>query len=483
MLPGVMSVVAGGLLALSLPPRGWWPAGLAGFAMLARGFHEQPRHARLRHGAIAGVGLFVPGLWWATDLHAVGAIVLMASQAAFLAAAGLMVTPERPWSTVPAAVVLMEAVRWRWPLGGLPFASPVLGLVDAPWVLVAGLGGAFAVLFVGALAGAAIGGPHRRLRWGVLAGVVVATIIMGAVGPRSSQDADRTIEVAIVQGGGPRGRAAVQTDPNTAFERHLSASRRVPAGVDLLVWPENVIDVDGTFDGSDAVSLLRRALRPTNATAVVGVTETVQEDGGEVDRFRNAAVALGADGRILDRYEKALRVPFGEYIPLRGLMAEVVNLSRVPRDAVPGEGPAVLDTSVGQLGTIISFEGMFPRRGRSAIRAGGEVLVIPTNAASYRTDAVPAQQLAAARLRAMETDRAVLQAAPTGYSALIGASGELDTVSRLGTQEVLEGRVALRTTATPYVALGDGPVIVLATIVLVAARRPVRSVSRPTTKR
>ena len=44
--------------------------------------------------------------------------------------------------------------------------------------------------------------------------------------------------------------------------------------------------------------------------------------------------------------------------------------------------------------------------------------MMPTNASSFGTGQVPAQELAAARLRALETGRTVLQAAPTGYTAV-----------------------------------------------------------------
>jgi hypothetical protein len=73
---------------------------------------------------------------------------------------------------------------------------------------------------------------------------------------------------------------------------------------------------------------------------------------------------------------------------------------------------------------LISYEVFFAERARAATRAGGRVLLVPTIASSYTTGQVPAQEVAAARLRAIETGRAVVQAVPTGYSALLDRTGE-----------------------------------------------------------
>ena len=63
-----------------------------------------------------------------------------------------------------------------------------------------------------------------------------------------------------------------------------------------------------------------------------------------VDGFRNAQVIVTEDGEVIDRYDKVRRVPFGEYVPLRGLLEALgAPIDLVPRDAVAGTGPAYLD--------------------------------------------------------------------------------------------------------------------------------------------
>jgi apolipoprotein N-acyltransferase len=165
---------------------------------------------------------------------------------------------------------------------------------------------------------------------------------------------------------------------------------------------------------------------------------------------------------VLPRYDKVHRVPFGEYIPARGLFERLADLSDVPRDATVGRGPAVLDTPAGRLGVVISYEVFFPERARSAVRAGGRVVLVPTNASSYRDSQIPAQEVVVARLRALETGRWVVQAAPTGYSAVIDHRGVVRSQSNLGGAQVLQADIDLRTGHTLFVALGPAPELLLA---------------------
>ena len=219
-----------------------------------------------------------------------------------------------------------------------------------------------------------------------------------------------------------------------------------------MVLPENVVDVDCSIAGSLPDSQIRAQARRLNTSVVVGIVERSGK------KFRNAAVLWRPDGGRLDRYEKEHRVPFGEYIPARRLLQLVTDATTlVPRDAIPGEGPALLSASVGPLGVVISYDVFFADRVREAVTSGGQVVLVPTNAASYLTAEVPALEVAAARLRAREFDRAVLHAAPTGYSAVGLPSGVVAAQNKLGGATPLRGLEPLQTGLTPYARAGDLP--------------------------
>jgi apolipoprotein N-acyltransferase len=369
---------------------------------------------------------------------------------------------------VPAALVVAEAVRGAWPFGGLPISGIELGQVDGPLAGAARLGERLLLVALVGLAGVGLAALVRR-RWllGPAALVGVALVAaMGALAPDGS--ADGTLRVAAVQGGGPRGVRAVARDPRPVLERHVEATRPVEPPVDLVLWPEDVVDIDEELAGSEIDRELADLARSLGTTLVAGV---VEEAGGGT-RFRNATVVYGPDGARVDRYDKVHRVPFGEYVPARDLFDAVADLSAVPRDAIPGRGAGVVDTPAGRMGVLISYEVFFPERARDAVRAGGRLLLVPTNASSYRDEQIPAQEVAVARLRALATGRWVVQAAPTGYSALVDHRGRVVAQSGLGGQEVLRDEVGLRTGRTLATRLGRAPWTLGALAALILVRKP-----------
>ena len=468
---------AGVLVALSVPPWGLWPLAFVGIAVLAwRLDGLERRRTRALVGLLFGLGLFAPTLYWISEFHQVGYVLLLLLESSFFAGAFALLPPRREALLVglPAAFVLAEVARGVVPFGGLPMGGLPLGQVTGPLVPAARLGGAPLVTALAVAVGCAAVAALRR-HWriaGVLAGVPLVLAAAGLVAPEGHAVAER--DVTIVQGGGPRGFRAVDTDPGDVLDAHLAMSDRVTKPVDLVLWPENTIDVP-TLDGTPEADDLAAVARSTDATVVAGVTE----DAG-IDNFQNVAVAWDPDGTIVDRYIKVKRVPFGEYVPLRGLLERIVDLSVLPRDAVAGEGAGVLQTPAGDFGVAISYEVFFADRARLATNAGGQALLVPTNAASFTSSQVPTQEVAAAQLRAWETGRWVLMSAPTGYGAIVDPEGRVLGRTTLSRAELLRGRAELREGRTAYVVLGDLPVVVLALVVLGfswrwAVRRPTAS--------
>ncbi|MFP5319231.1 MAG: apolipoprotein N-acyltransferase [Acidimicrobiia bacterium] len=456
------------LLTATLPPFDLWWLGPVGVAVLVAVLPGLGWRGRALVGFAAGLGWFVPGLWWVTQFHAAGWVAIVLTESALMAL-GMAAVPRGAVAVgLPAALVLVEAVRGRWPFGGLPLAGLDIGQADGPLLAAARIGGHLLLVALVGLAGVGLAALVRR-RWvaGVAClGATVAVAGAGALAPDGSATGT-TLAVAAVQGGGPRGLRAVDSDERLVLERHVAASAEVPVGTDLVLWPEDVVDTPGPYAGSAAERAVQETVRRLGTTVVVGVVEDV----GGGDRFRNAAIAYDPHGRQVDRYDKVHRVPFGEYIPFRSLLDRVADVSAVPRDAIAGTGPGVLDTPAGRMAVAISFEVFFADRARSGVEAGGRLLLVPTNASSFTTSQVPAQEVAVARLRAVETGRSVVQAAPTGYSAVIDHRGRVAAQGPLGAQAVVTGVVGMRTGRTLALVLGDWPVVVVAVGGVVVARK------------
>ena len=448
---------SGALLAASVPPWGWWPLAFLGVAGLSHLLAGRTRRGRAAVGACASLGWFVPSIVWMIDFTPPGYVVTLLVFGSMLVAATVLTPPGRArWIALPGTLMLMELLRWSWPFGGVPLSTLAMSQADAPLAPVVRLLGPLLLVGLVALGGVAIDAAvERAWPWaGALAGVFVLTAVLAPLGPDG--EAIGTIDVALVQGGGPQRTRAADTDEREVFERHLEASELIEGPVDLVLWPENVINVEDPVTENREGGELSDLARSLDAPLVVGAVE------GDGDGFHNAALLIEADGSFTDRFEKVRRVPFGEFVPLRGLLEPFAGEALPARDAVPGDGPAVLDTPVGPMGVVISWEVFFAPRARDAIGNGGEVLLNPTNGSSYWLTIVQSQQIASSRLRALETGRWVLQAAPTGFSAVVDADG--DVLQRTGVSErkVLQATVERRSGQTIATRVGDWPMFLVA---------------------
>src|SRR5690606_25349231 len=118
-----------------------------------------------------------------------------------------------------------------------------VGQVAGPLAGVLRVGGALLLVEVTVVAGLAYAAAVGR-RWraaGVAALIVLAAAGLAAVAPRGQRTGE--MGVVLVQGGGPQGTRARDTDERVVFERHLEASEAVEGPVDLVVWPEDVVDI------------------------------------------------------------------------------------------------------------------------------------------------------------------------------------------------------------------------------------------------
>ena len=491
-----LGALCGILVALSVPPFGFWPLAWLGFAGLAHLLPGRSAAQRTLLGLGAGLGQYVIGLAWVSEFSLPGCLALMILGSLFVAAA-LVAVPSGGIGSIiiglPASLLLSDWLRARFPLGGFPLGGTSLGQSRSPLVPVVRLGGgllltgetvlvgvAIALLFRFALAwrhwpSTASGptgwpGGGDALRLLAVSGFVIALPLAGWLSPSGEGGGLPKLRAALVQGGGERGTRAIHSDPQLVFERHMAAADSITGAVDLVVMPEGILQTDQVFNESADSGRVAALAQRLGSTVIVGV----EQDVGTT-HYLNEVAAWSPSGEVDAVYLKNHLVPFGEYVPWRSLISKVFNVSDVPLDAIAGHGPGYLKTPAAPLGVMISYEVFFDERARGGVIKGGQLLVVPTNTASYRSSQVPAQELAAARLRAWETGRWVLQVTPTGYSAVIAPSGRVVQRSTLGRREVLEAVVHRETGHTLYVDLGDSPFAVGAVLLLLGSVAIARS--------
>ncbi|MEM8621111.1 MAG: apolipoprotein N-acyltransferase [Actinomycetota bacterium] len=513
-----LALGAGALVALSMPPWGWWPLSFVGIAAFGIAQSTVPvcdgvsgRRGRAATGYAFGAGWMFLGMGWMVQLTAPGYLVAGAVFAAYHAVAA-SIAPSGRWAIVgrPAAHTLVEALRFSFPFGGVPLASLGIAQVAGPFAGIGRVGGTVLVTWFTFQIGFALGalvtaGPghrasasHRRpmLRIpdrivlaavGSAVGVLVLALV---VAPRGTATGD-TLRVAAVQGGGRQGTSAAEVPWPEVFIAHLEATREltIDDDIDLVVWPENTLDVD-SFTESPAPLIIVEAAGGTGATLpailaaeaarldapiAVGITEELNDGQNRT----NAQVVVAPDGTIVSRYDKVRRVPFGEYVPLRGVLEFFgAPIERIGRDALPGTDPALLELPDGtELAVAISWEIFFGGRAREGVELGGEAIINPTNGASYTGTIVQTQQVASSRQRAIENGRWVVQAAPTGFTAIIDEGGQVLARTSISERAILIDDIELRTELTWYARLGDAPWIVMAAAALLSALAVARRAS------
>ncbi|MEE9219252.1 MAG: apolipoprotein N-acyltransferase [Acidobacteriota bacterium] len=506
-----VAIAATGLI-LAFPPIGWWPlAWVAGAPLLFRCALIPPRRA-LALGGVWGVVFFTFTLYWAQGVLvryggipgwlAVGPVLLLVLYCAayFAVFAWLLAAGAGRWGTAalwmaPVLWVTLECLRSRV-LGGFPWAVLAVSQQAKPALLAASSwGGAYAVsaLLVASwawLAQIAHGSSSARRLKLVGAGIAVLALVAGLGAWRAGrlERLPADLRVACLQVNVPQ---AIKWSPahrQRILDAHRELTRQASqAGARLVVWPESSLPFasgERVREGQRWVRIedwVAQRARENGVDILWGGTATVR--GSEGIELRNSAFFTSAAGRLASRYDKMRLVPFGEYVPARRLLWFLEPLVRQVGEFGAGEAPVLHATRAGVLGSVICYEILFPHLVRRIAVPGAGFMANITNDAWYGTAVMPYLHLAAAPLRAAENGFAVLRAANTGVSALIGPSGRVLARTRMQERTVLVGDVPARGEETFYRRHGDllaGACAMMTVFYLVALLpRRSRSASHP----
>ena len=457
-------------LVLSLPPWGFWPLAFVAFASLDQILKETNGvKSRFYIGFVFAAGWLFPGTFWMIALTVPGYFIQgFLFSGLYALSTSLVPRTMHRLIALPAAFTLIEAVRYRWPFGGVPLATIAMSQSGSPFGQTARiLGPLFLTAFV-IFCGMAFSMVWEK-KWRH-AGLIMSVLLLfwgfSAIAPTGS--AISTIDVAIVQGGGEQGTRAINTNEREVFDRHVKATALIKGNPDVVLWPEDVVNVRQLFTDSPELVELSDLAADLDTWLLAGIFERTSESSNA-----NATVAIGPDGKIYDRYDKVRLVPFGEYVPLRSLIEPFAPEYLPVRDTLSGTGAPnlalTLSDNAVNAGISISWEIFFEDRAREAINNGGQILLNPTNGSSYWLRILQTQQVASSQLRAIENGRWVLQAAPTGFSAIIDSDGKVLQRTSISETKVLESRVELREGNTLATRAGPLPVILAAAVLVVYA--------------
>jgi apolipoprotein N-acyltransferase len=478
--------VAGVGAGLAFEPYAWvylLPVSIAVLTVLCVG--RRPRSG-FWLGFVYGTAFMLVLLPWLQVIAVYAWVPLALLEGLFYGIAGLVVSAVagravrlRLWPVWAAAAwVLLEALRSTVPFGGFPWGRLAFAVQDTPVAPALAYVGAPAVTFLVALVGTTLGWAVLRARPAPVRAVVavaaaLAVACVAALVPwQATRPTDRRVTVAAVQGNVPGAGLDAFSERRLVLDNHVAATRRLATEVadgtaarpDFVVWPENSSDIDPYTDPAARADIASAAIAmgvPLLMGAVVG-------DRANAGWY-NRIIVWSERGSPGAYYDKTHPVPFGEYIPLRAFLApRIPALQQIPNDMIRGTRTGVLQVGPARVGALTCFEVAYDGLLRDLVREGADVVVTPTNNATYTGTGQVEQQFAMSRSRAIETGRYVVVASTNGISGIVAPDGSVVQRAPERRQVVLESSIALITRQTPATVLGAWPERVLSASALIA---------------
>jgi apolipoprotein N-acyltransferase len=469
----VLALVAGAVPSLAFPAPAWWWLAWVGLVplLLVLRASTTAREAAVR-GCWVGAGYIASTAYWLAPVTGPALVLVSFSLGLLWVPWGWAVwrmlagrPPARTllWAllVLPSGWVAIEAVRSWQSLGG-PWALLGVSQWNQPALLAsAALGGVWLTGFLVVVVNVALVALFLTDRAAIRVVLSALAVVAVAVGPlwaaaRPEPGPGDVVRVGVVQPGDLGGRQG-------RLERQVRLTEALaPEQPDLVVWGESSVGYDLARSPAVARELVDLARR-TDADVLVNVDARTAD--GRILKTSTLVTPDGLDGS----YVKTRLVPFGEYIPLRGVLGWIANVSDAAEvDRGRGHGPVVLRSGEVTFGPLICFESTFPDMSRREVGLGSELLVYQTASTTFQGTWVQPQHAAVAAVRAVETGRPAVHAALTGTTAVFDDAGKrlLWVAPGERTSAVVDLVVADRW--TPYAVAGDW-VLVLAAVVIVAA--------------
>ncbi len=463
--------LAGAALPLSFAPFGQFFVAPVSVAILFWSWQSPAREAAWR-GFVYGAAAFAAGTWWlyvsvrlvgGTPLPVAllllgGLVVLMA---AWLALAGYL-SARLAGRSLAVSVCLLAPAAWTlvewlrgWVLTGFPWLSVGYGQIDGPLAAWAPVGGVYAVTLATALlAGALLALVLGDMRDRVIASAALLALALGTwlLGGRAwTEPVGAPLRVSLVQGAIPQLLKWLPGERRATMELYRSMTEGL-TGQDLIIWPEAAIPVPDV-DVTDYLGELGGLADALGAQLIVGIL-TYEE---ERDEYRNSLLALG---KPAGAYHKRHLVPFGEFFPVPAFVRGWMRMMNLPySDIAPGSErqPPLLAGGV-PLAPSICYEDAYGAE-QLGFLPEARVLINVSNDAWFGDTMAPHQHLQIARMRALETGRYLVRSTNTGITAIIDERGGVRETIAQFSPAVLGGTAQPFSGATPYVRVGNYPVV------------------------
>lgn len=467
-------------MTLGFAPFGLWPVSVASLAVLLAAVREA-RGLRQAAGAalVWGMGHGITALYWlpwafykdsggdwVESMVGGGFAVLglaLYGALGYVLAAVLAGKAGRLWGpgVFALVVVALEMLKGTTPYGFPWLPVGAVWATSVPMMQLASVGGVYLLSALVLLLAVLVSLPTRERLLG--AAILAAMVLLyGEVRLLRAPEVETGPVVRVVQ---PNVQSAFKWDAERRWEflqDTLELAGRGPedprsggAGVArTIVMPETAVAF--FIDREDQVRWeLARRLPPGGAFVTGSVRREDDVPEGSPPRFFNVLAVVGSDTRVRDVYDKMLLVPFGEFIPLRGLIEKlplpvsVRTLSQSRLDYTFGTRSPVLSTPAGKAVGLICYEGIFPWHVQKYAQ-GADYLINVTNDSWFTGTIALYQHAALARLRAVETGLPLVRAANTGLTVVFDGYGRELMRLPIDVPAVKDVRLSLPVGDTPF---------------------------------
>ena len=469
------SAAGGAILDLAYPSVGIWPLAFVGVALALVSLIGRSVWSAALVGLVFGAVFYLIHILWITRyLGVVPWFALAGLETIFMAAGSIPLALAYRW------MPRLSAARWvrlwllpiligglwtarelfmgSWPYTGFPWARIGMSQSESPlahlasWVGVAGLT-FLMVTFTAAVIEWARVARFRDVRTLVPVAALAAVLLLV---PAFSTTGSGELRVGSAQGNGPSGDFD-ERGRNAILNAQLEASAPLfGEDLDVLLWPEGGIDSDPLQNDTTAAVLDQLSER-VDAPLIVNAATTRGEE-----TFNTSMLWEAGDGAV-QIHDKTNPVPMGEYVPDRwffeALAPDLIGL--IQREYTPGTNAPFFDLNGVGVGLAICFDVIYDEVIWAGARDGAQVYMFQTNNADFRDTDENLQQLAFARMRAIETGRSVVNISTVGTSQVIAPDGATIDGLPAGEAGSMLTDVPLRTGLTPAVVAGPGIKLVL----------------------
>ncbi|MCU1473255.1 apolipoprotein N-acyltransferase [Amnibacterium sp.] len=512
LLPALLlSILAGWVYSFAFPSPNVWILAFVGVGGLLAALRGRGFWSGLLVGFAGGLSFWFSMIGWVTlFLGAAPLLALGSLEALFMGLGGGLIALvyrsvpllwRSRWGRVGVTPLLVaaawtarEVVAGTFPYGGFAWGRMALSQSTSPFAPLAawfGLSGlSFVLAWLTALTVACLVEPRggfapverpRPLEHLVprLLAVAAAAGLLLAIPPFRPSEAG-VMRITAVQPDTHAGYFDPKNDPEANLATTAEATLRAQtAGSDLIVWPEGTSEND-PFSNPSILQQLNTVALLKNAPVLTGAITT--RNG----KYYNSSLLWEANRGLAGVYDKVHPVPFGEYVPDRAFWTPFAPdlLKLIGRDYTPGTRSSVLKVGTVPIGVDICFDIVDDGLIVGSVADGARVLVAQTNNADFGTTEENEQQLAIARLRAIETGRSVVSVSTVASTTFIDPTGTTLAAAPPFRSVVRTEAVPLAIGITPAVAFGVGLGAAIAVLggllplLLALLARPVRRRAR-----